>query len=494
MPTRSISTAISNVGHRILECRAAVCFLFALALSCISLPITSTAQTFTILANFDGSNGSQPVAALVQGLDGSFYGPTTAGGAYSGGTVFKVTQQGTLTAIYSFCAQSGCPDGRQADSQMIQALDGNFYGTTTFGGINDNYGTVYKITAEGKLKTLYEFCSQSNCSDGAYLYGGIIQATNGNFYGTTNEGGDLTCFAPYGCGTVFKLTPTGVLTTLYSFHTGDGQSPFAGLVQARDGNFYGTTGYGGAYGYGTVFKITPSGAYTTLYSFCAQTFCTDGSLSYGPLIQGTDGNLYGMTENGGTVQFGGTIYKITPAGILTTLHNFSISDGSGPDDALVEAVDGNFYGTTVAGGDYNVGTAFKISPSGVFSTLISFGVPTTGGTYPSGLIQSTDGNFYGIAEAGGANNDGLVFRLSVGLGPFVQTRPTSGKVGAKIFILGNNLTGTTSVSFNGTAATYTVISDTEIKATVPAGATTGKVQAKTPSGTLKSNFAFRVRP
>jgi uncharacterized repeat protein (TIGR03803 family) len=222
-------------------------------------------------------------------------------------------------------------------------------------------------------------------------------------------------------------------------------------------------------------------------------YCTDGSLSYGQLIKATDGNLYGTTETGGTVGFG-TIYKITPNGVLTTLHSFAITDGSDPNSALVQANDGNFYGTTYAGGNINVGTAFKITREGTLTTLLNFGSETMGSSYPSGLIQATDGNFYGTTQTGGASNDGTAFSLFVGLDPFVKTQPTSGKVGTNVIILGTDLTGTTSVTFHGTPAIFTVVSKSEITTTVPAGATTGKVKVLTPNKELLSNLSFRIRP
>ena len=457
--------------------------------------VISDGQTFKVLANFDGTNGSQPFATLLQGTDGKFYGTSLSGGTYATGTVFNITPDGVLTAIHSFCAQNGCPDGREARTAPIQASDGNYYGTTTFGGIDNNYGTVFRVTPTGgRLTTIYRFCTQPNCTDGADVYGSVIQARDGNLYGTTNLGGDVTCYPPYGCGTVFRLTSAGVLTTLHRFHSADGAFPFAGLVQSNDGSFYGTTANGGAYGYGAVFKITPAGKLTTLFSFCAQPpYCIDGSLSYGQLIQATDGNFYGTTETGGTVGFG-TVYKITPNGVLTTLHSFAISDGSDPNSALVQGTDGYFYGTTYAGGNTNVGTAFKITGEGTLTTLLNFGSETMGGGYPSGLIQATDGNFYGTTQTGGANNDGTAFSLSVGLGAFVKTQPSSGKAGAKIIILGTDLTGTTSVTFHGTPATFTVVSKSEITTSVPAGATTGKVKVVTPRQILLSNLAFRVKP
>jgi uncharacterized repeat protein (TIGR03803 family) len=310
------------------------------------------------------------------------------------------------------------------------------YGTSSNGGIN-GVGTVFKITPEGKLTTLYSFCAQTNCTDGANPAAGLIQVPNGDFYGTTGGGGTSDA------GTVFKITPKGVLTTLHRFSGTDGNTPVAGLVRATNGGFYGTTVFGGVYGDGTVFKITAAGVLSTLYSFCALTKCADGANPSAGLTLASDGNLYGTTSGGfilGLNNGYGTVFKITPGGKLTTLHSFHVTDGVGPVGGLVQATNGNFYGTT--------------------------------------------------PEGPGAS--GSLFRLSVGLRPFVETQPVSGKVGAPVTILGTDLTGATGVSFNGTAATFKIVSKSEITATVPPGATTGKVTVRTPRRKLLSSIAFRV--
>jgi len=287
-------------------------------------------------------------------------------------------------------------------------------------------------------------------------------------------------------------------TTLASFNGTGGANPYAGLVQATNGDLYGTTEAGGANGYGTVFKITPSGTLTTLYSFCSQSGCPDGSYPGGGLVQATNRDLYGTTYSGGA-NGGGTIFKITPSGTLTTLYSFcsqsGCTDGEHSRAGLVQATDGDLYGTTVNGGANGDGTIFKITPSGTLTTLYSFCSQSgcTDGEIPlAGLVQATDGDLYGTTEVGGLVYGGAVFSLSVGLGPFVETLPTSGKVGATVEILGTDLTGATGVTFNSAAAVFTVVSPSLITTTVPADATTGKVQVVTPGGTLSSNVPFRV--
>ena len=413
---------------------------------------TNRAQTFTTLHSFDYTDGAYTGAALVQATNGNLYGTTGSGGANGDGTVFKITPSGTLTTLYNFCSQKGCTDSGPNAAGLVQATNGNFYGATLSGGAT-NSGTVFKITPSGTLTTLYSFCSQSGCTDGTYPSGGLVQATDGNFYGTTYGGGA----GANNSGTLFKITPSGTLTTLYSFcsqsNCTDGSVPNGELIQATNGNLYGTTRGAGANNSGTVFKVTPSGTLTTLYSFCSQYDCSDGTHPYAGLFQATDGNFYGATLYGGDgYYYDGTVFKITPTGALTTLHTFcsmqtGCPDGANPQGALVQDTNGTFYGTTSAGG---------VSPP--------------------------------------YNAYGTVYSLSVGLGPFVETQPTSGKVGKAVIILGTNLTGTSSVSFHGTPTTFKVVSGSEIKTAVPAGATTGKVKVGTPHGTLLSNVPFRVLP
>ncbi len=502
----------------------------AVFLICVVAAIASPAQTFTTLAIFDGSNGARPRSTLVQGLDGNFYGTTQAGGPAHGpcgslgcGTVFELSPSGVVSKLHTFCRQRECADGWGPLAGLALIRTGEFYGTTSIGGLltgtcqgSGGCGTVFTITPGGKLTTTHSF----DLSDGSSSVTPLVQAANGNFYGTTFVGG------ANGLGTIFQVTSGGNLTTVYSFcaqtNCADGQNPVA-LVQGTDGNLYGTAVSGGAHpstcfqlGCGTLFKVPPQGTLATIYSFCAQTDCTDGSQP-GPLVQGTDGNFYGVTTAGGgnscpLSRFScGTIFKVTPQGALTTLYRFcaqtNCTDGSEP-AGLVQGTDGNFYGVTTAGGAvgcfvYGCGTIFKITPGGMLTTLYTFCTQSNcpdGWSPLGGLLQATDGSFYGTTYVGGGCGDadetgcGTVFDLSMGLGPFVKTLPAFGNVGAHVKILGTNLTGATAVTFRGIAATFTVVSSSEITTTVPTGATTGEVRVTTPSGTLASNVVFRVRP
>ena len=261
-------------------------------------------------------------------------------------------------------------DGAYPEAGLVQASDGNFYGTTEGGGTG-TFGTVFKITSNGTLTTLYNFCVQYPCADGAAPPGVLVQSTDGNLYGTTIAGGtSSTCSG--GCGTVFKITTSGALTTLHSFVGSDGVSPFPGLVQASDGNFYGTTYEGGNTDYGTVFKITPSGTLTTLYTFCSQIGCTDGTQPYAGVIQATDGNFYGTTEYGGGGRqrwHGLRTYPQRHTNNLAHLQrpHARAVDGSNPYAGVVQATNGVFYGTAIFGGANGDGTVFSLVNSDVLS-------------------------------------------------------------------------------------------------------------------------------
>jgi uncharacterized repeat protein (TIGR03803 family) len=454
--------------------------------------MSSHAQSFTSLASFNKTNGSFSQAPLVQGFDGNLYGTTDDGGMKQMGTVFKIALPGKLTVVHYFCSRTNCADGEVPESPLVTASNGDLYGVTSSGGTGCSYcGTVFAISSAGTLFTLFNF----NGSDGLNPLG-LMQGSNGDFYGTTSGGGSGSG------GTIFRMTSAGVLTTLYNFE--DFNYPAAGLVEGTDGNFYGTTISYADGGYGTIFRMTADGAVITLLNFSG----TDGSWPVAPLVEGSNGNFYGTTSEGGPVNNAcvstgcGTVFEITPEGTLTTLHNFSGPDGFSPTGALIQGTDGNLYGTTSGGGPINskcqfgCGTVFQITPEGKFTTLHAFeGID---GQYPYiGLVQATDGDFYGTTYVGGSSTAcsggcGTVFRLSMKLRPFVTTVPTANCLAGRVTILGSDLTGATSVKFNGVTANFRVVSPTEIITSVPAGATTGKIEVATSSGTLSSNVAFRI--
>ncbi|MGO4885140.1 MAG: choice-of-anchor tandem repeat GloVer-containing protein [Bryobacteraceae bacterium] len=451
------------------------------------------------LLSFESTDGAGPNSVLVQGSDGNLYGTTYEGGVNDLGTFFKIDTSGALTTLYNFCSLSGCTDGDYPEGTLALAINGDFYGTTQLGGAN-GAGTVFQVDSTGTLTTLYNFCSLSGCTDGAYPLAGLIQAANGELYGTTANGG------ANGLGTIFKISvTTGLLRTVYSFCSlsgcTDGLEPFAGLIQGKSGDFYGTTLGGGASGNGTIFKMTPTGTLTTLHSFNGG----DGSEPTAPLVQAADGDFYGTTDYygddaHGAAYSGGTIFKITPSGTLTTLYDFcsqiGCADGYYPVAGLMQATDGALYGTTSQGGAAAGGTVYRMTPSGTLTTVYNFCSKkecADGATPYTVPVQDTNGNLFETTFFGGAKSAaGTVFSMSIGQGPFVKTLTTSGKVGATVRIIGTDLNGAISVSFNGTAAGPIIIAATEITATVPAGATTGFVTVTMPTSTLKSNVPFQV--
>jgi uncharacterized repeat protein (TIGR03803 family) len=349
------------------------------------------------------------------------------------GTVFKITPQGSLTTLHSF----NWNDGAGPEVPLIQGIDGNFYGTTVAGG---GLGTIFKITPSGTFTNLLYLVANDGGEPSA-----LVQGSDGNFYGTTSSGGPNKCF----CGTVFRMTPQGSLTTIHAFHYGEGGFPWAALVQAANGWLYGSTAFGPDNG-GSLFRISLDGVFETIYAFSGP----DGDYPDSALIQASDGNLYGATRQGGdlTCNSGlgcGTLFDISPTtGNLTTLHVFESSDGQ----------------------------------------------------FPMTLLQSTLGSFYGATNWGGdlACNSGYgcgtLFDLNMGLGPFVTFVSDYGRVGDTGGILGQGFTGTTGVFLNGTPASFTVVSDEYIQATVPAGAISGHVLVDTPGGILTSNAVFQVIP
>jgi uncharacterized repeat protein (TIGR03803 family) len=336
--------------------------------------------------------GNGLYSRLIQGQDGNFYGVADGGGPNSSGTVFKVTPAGKVTLIALF--NSG--DGVSPRGQLVQDPVGNLYGTTVSGGAF-NQGTVFQVTPDGNLTTLVSF----NGTNGANPQSGLILAKDGLLYGTTAFGGTAyngSAFSGY--GTAFSVTTNGALNTLVFFEGFNGSTPRAGLIQASDENFYGTLEQGGPNGsVGTVFRLTKSGEVTNLVSFTG----TNGLHPQAALIQGTDGDFYGTTTYGGKdydVQSqalgNGTVFRLTTNGDLVTLVSFGTNAISGrfPGSDLFQSPDGALYGTTSAGGASQFGTVFRLTPEGSFATLYNFG-GNDGGQPIAGILQAADGGFYG---------------------------------------------------------------------------------------------------
>ena len=417
-----------------------------------------------------GTSFSPNFTTLTQGLDGNLYGTASSGGTSGLGTVFKATPAGTVTTIYNFDSTHGAVPY----AGLVLGTDGNFYGITSQGpGSFGGFGTVFQVTPGGVLATLHGF----QYSDGAFPKAALVQGTDGKFYGTTTYGGN------YGLGTIFRISSQGLLSTVHNF--GYLPQPLAALVEGTDGNFYGSTANGGRYKCcGVVFEISPDSLLNSLHEFGR----TDGAHPEAALVKGNDGKFYGTTAAGGANGYG-TVFRIGAFGVggFATVHSFAYSEGYEPASGLIQASDGNFYGTTLQEGASGCGTLFRITPGGTLTILYNFDCYSDGPSYGR-PVQHTNGKLYAT------NGAGQIFSLDVGLGPFVKTLPTSAVLGARVTILGTNLTGATNVSFAGTAATFTVVSSSQITTAVPAGATTGKVRVVTPSGTLFSDVKFGVAP
>jgi uncharacterized repeat protein (TIGR03803 family) len=440
-------------------------------------------------------------------------------------------QAQTYTVIHDFTGFA--PDAATMNAQAIaQGRDGNLYSTTEFGGNGPGGGTVFSVTPSGTLTVVNNV--------GFVPRSGVTLGTDGNFYGTDYDG-------PISYGQVYKVTPAGVETVLYNFTgTGDGAFPSSAPIEGTDGKFYGTAT--GVSGLSTAYSVTSGGVFTTLHNFTA----AEGQYVYAGLVQGTDGNFYGVAWAGGPSPGWGTIFKMTKAGAVTVLHNFTNTDGYQPATPLIQASDGNFYGVASQGGFY--GCIFKITSNGTYTVLHSFATTTLEGENPSSsLVQATDGKLYGVTQNGGTlgggtiysitttgtfsvlyNFDGtnttngynpmaplrqntngtlyggtdnggtstnctlgcgVVYSLDMGLGPFVNLVSTSGKEGVKIGILGQGFTSASVVKFGGVQATTIMRTGTTfINATVPAGALTAAVTVTTGATTLTSPQTFKVTP
>lgn len=432
-----------------------------------------------------------------------------------------------VTTIHVFNGNDGSGPSLET---LAQGEDGNLYGTAVTGSLAKQGGTIFQMTPAGDLTTLHVFDgfdgwhpvsglvlgsdglfygntrSRGNfqpddgsifsiASDGTFNLlallddrfanpsASLIQGADGNYYGTSpGKGGSITP------GSVYEVTSSGQLKLLHAFsRQSDGANPVSGLIQGTDGAFYGTTS-DGAFGCGTIFRMSPAGFVNTIHTFN----WFDGCIPLGTLLLADDGNFYGTTYSGGSGGFG-TVFQMTPFGHLTTLHNFDVFDGASPYAGLVQATDGKLYGTTDSGSFGNYGLIFSITLRGDFSVLQRF--DRFHGEGPEGgLVQHTNGLLYGTTTFGGLTNHGTVYTVDVGAGPFIRTVQTSGTVGQQIGILGGGFSTALDVAFEGTPAVFNIVSDTFITATVPAGATSGVVQVRTSSGLLNSNVNFQVLP
>jgi uncharacterized repeat protein (TIGR03803 family) len=429
-----------SFSTRLSKCLQRICRTMAVILG-VALAFASgaraQAQTWGLTNRYifqggiSGPDGGTPYGGVIVGSDGNYYGTTWYGGT-GGGTVFKITPAGTESVVYAF---SGSQDG-QLPFTLVQGPDGNFYGTTLWGGGANGYGIIFKVTPGGEETILQ---SLTNTSGGpANPAAGLTLGADGNFYGTSSGGGAS------GQGTFFQITPAGVLTVLYSFGGAAGASPHGELIQVQDGEFFGTTSQGGDGGYGTVFKVSTTGVLSVLHSFAGG---SDGAQPAAPLIRGRDGALYGTTQAGGTggcafpgLPTGcGTVFRITRDGKESVIHDFAgyPTDGSNPLGGLVQARDGTFYGTTQAGGfttpgncSSGCGTIFSLTKTGTERILIAFGTPADtwylAGWAPSGtLLLSADDTLTGTTQNGGSGWGNL---FSIEPVPAIELTATPGTI------------------------------------------------------------------
>ena len=458
------------------------------------------AGALTVLYNFDVTHGSFPYGGLTLGTDGNFYGTAYQGGTAGNGTIFMITPSGTLTVLHNMKST----DGSSLYAAPVQGTDGNFYGTTYNGG-SKGYGTVYKMTPAGTLTTLYPFDN----THGGQPHGSLVQGTDGKFYGTTYSGGTG------GVGTVFKVTAGGTLTVLHNFSQTDGSYPYTPLIQGTDGNFYGTT-YNGGTGAGVIFKITSAGVFTVLHNLNNG---SDGGSSLAGLSQTADGNLYGTALRSGANSVG-TIYRISTKGVFSALYNFDRATGDTPEVTLLQHTTGILYGETIEGDTHNDGVfySFKNGLKPFVRLLPTSGkVGKTVEVLGQGFNGTTNVSFNGtgatfnissdtyltatvpagattgsvtVTTSGGKLTSNQKFRVT----PVIKTfKPTSGSVGTPVVITGVSLTKATKVTFGGVnAPSFTVDSDTQVTATVPTGAKTGKIAITTAGGTATSPGVFTV--
>jgi uncharacterized repeat protein (TIGR03803 family) len=379
----------------------------------------ATTETPLYFFGASATDAKSPYSGLIEGSDGNLYGTTYFGGTNGVGAVYKVTKAGVESVLYSFSGSfsASSADGAGSKAGIVQACDGNFYGTTVAGGAH-NGGVIYKVTPAGVESIVYSF-GAGGTSDLTGPGAALIVGWDGNLYGTTQGGG------AYAQGGIFRVTPAGVETVLYSYRNlGTDGSPFgdSALVQGSDGNFYGVTPGGGRYSNGTLFRMSPAGQVSVLYNFAGQP--SDGSAPLAALIQASDGNFYGTTSSGGANN-GGTAFRFTLSGAESVLYSFgplfgaSAGDASDPHSALVQASDGNLYGVSALGGANSNGAFFRLSLAGAETLLYSFAGGKTDGDFPVGIIQASDGNFYGTTLLGGPNanppvatSDGSLFRLT----------------------------------------------------------------------------------
>ena len=403
----------------------AVCLL---AIQAVSVAGPAVLYSFTLPTNSPpgsptNSDGQAPASRMVLASDGNLYGTTLAGGANGAGSIFRMTIAGSLSNLYSFPAATNDAGEVNYDlepNDLAQGTDGSFYGTTRYGGSNFT-GTIFEVSPSGSFSTLHTFAAETinafgyaTSADGVEPVGALAQGNDGNFYGTTQYGG------AYGTGTIFRLTPAGDFTSLYSFGgsatgslTTNGAVPNAPVL-GSDGAFYGTTQEGGLVNAGTFFKFTVTGNFTQIYSFNGEAPGSNPVTPNSTLVQGADGLFYGTSAFGG-LQGGGSIFEITNTGGVTLLYSFPLLN-AGVGATLTLGADGNFYGTTEANELNGNGMLFRMTPQGYWGAYSFSALDTNSdnacGANPSAALTSDGaGNLYGTCAAGGANGSGVIFQI-----------------------------------------------------------------------------------
>jgi uncharacterized repeat protein (TIGR03803 family) len=385
--------------HSIISAPKPIRTCAALALMCSG----AQAATLTTLHAFSGGDGAYPAAGVIRDAQGNLYGTTILGGAGSYGTAFRLDAGGTETTLYNFCSEANCIDGASPTAGLLPDKKGDLFGTTYAGGADtdcgsgNGCGTLFELGSGGALMTLHSF----DGTDGTFTYARPVEHRS-NLYGTVFEGAA-------GYGAVFALTTKGVETELYEFQGGaDGAYPKAGVIQDRQGNLYGETYGGGASGGGTVFEIPAGGSETVLYSFQGG---SGGLKPSGGLVRDSLGDLYGTTEQGGALGLG-TLFKVAPDGTMTLLHSFEGGSYGASPRAGVFLKGGRLYGTTYDGGASNDGTVFEFGLKASTETVLYAFSGSDGQNPDCPLVRDASGNLYGTTYLGGASNDGTVFELT----------------------------------------------------------------------------------
>jgi uncharacterized repeat protein (TIGR03803 family) len=455
--------------------------------------VPAQAQTPTLLHSFnDGTTDAcAPRGNIVQGRDGNMYGGGAACGVGGGGgAIYKISPAGVESVFFNFPPQwTNC-----GGAGLTLGSDGNFYGACEGGNPATGMGSIFRLTPAGVFTDLHDFTGANGDSLPMYP---PIQGVDGNFYGVSGNEVQV-------CGNVYKLTPAGVYTNLHTFVFGN-ECHSSNLVQASDGNLYGTLAdCAVVQGAGCVYKISPAGVFKEIHDFAF----TTGQVPCTGLIQGKDGKLYGATQQG-AANGSGNIYKLTTAGIATDFHDFTnATDAScvnnvGPPVNLLQVADGSFYGVNPAYGPNGTGSIYKLTSAGVFTAFLFPNPPVDGDLPSSTLIQHTNGLVYGTTPSGGNPAScafvcqGTFFGVATGDLPFVSLEPTqkTGNVGAKVGVFGQGFTSASVVKFGGVAAKSVTLSGTTyLTAVVPTGAHTGAVTVTTGTTTRTSPQTYRVKP